>query len=282
MPLCQLKKKFLNYLSSSEPRTLTLNLCIRVTDLDSIIYACFLSLLAGLGTSLGGIIIIITGKMREKFLDFSMGLASGVMLTVAFLNLIGKALDMNVGYYIVALGFVIGAASIMILDAKIPHIFSFEEYGAEKELLVKTGLLVAIGITLHNVPEGLAVVAGYAYLPNLGYLIALAIALHNIPEGIATATPLYAAGMRSGKVFIITFLSGLAEPLGALIGSFMLTSPSQFVLALMLACAGGVMTYVTADELIPTAHTHGHKHDVAIGLIVGFTLILILTSAFGL
>jgi len=250
--------------------------------LNSIFFAWFLSLLAGLSTSIGCIIILITGKLGERSLDFSMGLASGVMLTVAFLSLIDKALGMNAGYFTVVAGFVVGALSIMILDAKIPHIFSFKEYGPVNERLVKTGILVAVGITLHNVPEGLAVVAGYAYLPKLGYLVALAIALHNIPEGIAIASPLCAAGMGRRRVFTITFLSGLVEALGAVMGSFMLISPSRFVLALMLSIAGGVMTYVTADELIPTAHAHGHKHEVAIGLTVGFTLILILTSAFGL
>jgi len=250
--------------------------------LNSIVFAWFLSLLAGLSTGVGGIILIMAGKISERSLEFSMGLASGVMLTVAFLNLIDKALAMNAGYYSVVAGFVIGAVLIMVLDAKIPHVFSFKEYGPVNERLIRTGVLVAIGITLHNVPEGLAVVASYAYLPKLGHLVALAIAIHNIPEGIATAAPLCAARMRGGKVFIITVLSGLTEPLGALIGSFILISPSQFLLAFMLAFAGGVMTYVTADELIPTAHAHGHKHEVAVGLTVGFTLILILTSAFGL
>lgn len=250
--------------------------------MNSLVYAGLLSLLAGLSTSIGSIIIVIAGKPREKFLDFSMGLASGVMLTVAFQNLIDKALGIGAGYHTVAAGFAIGAVSIMVLDAKIPHIFSFKEYDSVNERLVKTGILVAVGITLHNVPEGLAVVASYAYLPKLGYLVALAIALHNIPEGLATATPLYAAGMRKRKILIITFLSGLAEPIGALIGSVMLISPSQFALSLMLACAAGVMVYVTADELIPTAHAHGHEHEVAVGLIVGLTLILLLTSLFGL
>jgi ZIP family zinc transporter len=211
-----------------------------------------------------------------------MGVASGVMLTVAFLNLIDKALDMNAGYYIVVAGFVIGAVSIMVLDAKLPHIFSSEEYGPANEKLIRTGVLVAVGITLHNVPEGFAVVAGYAYLPKLGILVALAIAFHNIPEGVAVAAPLLAAGMRRRKVFAITLLSGLVEPLGAAMGSLMLISPSPLILALMLSIAGGVMTYVTADELLPTAHAHGHKHEVAIGLILGFTLMLILTSTFGL
>ncbi len=211
-----------------------------------------------------------------------MGLAAGVMLTVSFLNLVGKALNMNVGHVAVAVGFVVGASAIMVLDAKIPHIFSFEEYGPVKGRLVKTGMLMAVGITLHNVPEGLVVAASYAYLPKLGYLVALAIAFHNIPEGIATAAPLYAAGIRMEKILAITFLSGLAEPLGALVGSLILIVPSQLVLALMLAGAAGVMTYVTADELIPTAHAHGHEHAVAIGLITGFTLILLLTGFFEL
>jgi len=223
-----------------------------VIDLNSIIFAWFLSLLAGLCTSIGSLILIITGKLDERSLDFSMGLASGVMLTVAFLSLINKALHMNVGYHTVVLGFVIGAASIMVLDSKLPHIFSSKEYGPENERLVKTGILVAIGITLHNVPEGLAVMASYAYLPKLGYLVALAIAIHNIPEGIAAAAPLYAAGMERRRVFAITFLSGIVEPLGAIIGSLMFILPSQFTLSLILSIAGGVMTYVTADELIPT------------------------------
>lgn len=250
--------------------------------MNSIIFAWFLSLLAGLSTSIGFLIVAATGKLGERALDFSMGLASGVMLTVAFLSLVDKALEMNAGHLTVVVGFLIGAVSIMVLDAKIPHMFSSREYGPENERLVKTGALVAIGITLHNLPEGLAVTAGYAYLPKLGYLVALAIALHNIPEGIAAASPFIAAGMGKRKVFAITFLSGLMEPLGAVLGSFVLISPSPFVLALMLSVAAGVMTYVTADELIPTAHAHGHKHEVAVGLIMGFTLMLMLTSVFGL
>ena len=128
--------------------------------LNSIIFAWFLSLLAGLSTSVGFLIVLITGKLGKRSLNFSVGLASGVMLTVAFLSLIDKALDMNAGHYTVVAGFIIGAVSIMVLDAKIPHIFSSKEYGPANERLVKTGILVAIGITLHNVPEGLAVVAG--------------------------------------------------------------------------------------------------------------------------
>lgn len=253
-----------------------------VIGLNSIIFAWFLSLLAGLGTSVGCLIVVMTGKLGKRSLNFSMGLASGVMLTVAFLSLIDKALDMKAGHFTVVAGFIVGAVSIMVLDAKIPHIFSSKEYGPVNERLVKTGMLVALGITLHNLPEGLAVVAGYAYLPELGYLVAIAIALHNIPEGIAAAAPLYAAGMGTRRVFGITFLSGLMEPLGAVVGSFMLILPFQFVLPLLLSIAGGVMTYVTADELIPTAHAYGHKHEVAVGLVVGFTLMLILTSAFQL
>lgn len=249
---------------------------------DPAFYACILSLLAGLSTSVGGLIVVLAGKPRQSSLDFSMGLAAGVMLTVAFLNLVGRALDMDVGHAVVAVGFVIGAATIMVLDARIPHVFSFQEYGPARGRLVRTGMLMAIGVTLHNVPEGLVVAASYAYLPKLGYLVALAIAFHNVPEGIATAAPLCAAGTGKKRIFAITLLSGLAEPLGALIGSFILIDPSQLILALMLAAAAGVMTYVTADELIPTAHAHGHEHAVAIGLIAGFSLMLLLAGYFEL
>lgn len=250
--------------------------------MDSLIVAWLLSLIAGLGTSVGGIIVLLTRELKEEWLDFSMGLASGVMLTVAFLNLIDKALEMNTGYLTVVAGFVIGSLSIMILDIRIPHMFSFREYKPSNGRLLRTGVLVAIGITLHNVPEGLAVVSGYAYSQELGYLVAIAITFHNIPEGIATAAPLCVAGMDRKKVFLITLLSGLSEPLGAVLGSLLLMSPSPASLAFMLSIAGGVMTYITADELIPTAHAHGHEHQVAIGLIAGFTLMLGLTGAFGL
>ena len=107
--------------------------------MSSITYAWLLSLIAGLGTSVGGIIVILSGELKEEWLDFSMGFASGVMLTVAFLSLIDKALDMNAGYLTVVAGFVIGSLSIMVLDVRIPHIFSFKEYEPGKGQLLRTG-----------------------------------------------------------------------------------------------------------------------------------------------
>jgi ZIP family zinc transporter len=137
-------------------------------------------------------------------------------------------------------------------------------------------MLVAIGIALHNLPEGLVVTAGYTYLPRLGLIIALAIMLHNIPEGIATAIPLTAAGTRPSKIATLTFLSGLTEPVAALVGTVAFSIVgTKSAMGSSLAFAAGVMTYITADELIPVAHEYGHKHIVSVGLLFGIIFALL-------
>jgi ZIP family zinc transporter len=144
--------------------------------------------------------------------------------------------------------------------------------------MLRAGMLMAIGITLHNLPEGLIVTAGYAYVPRLGLIIAIAIMLHNIPEGVATAIPLIAAGMKPSKIAALTLLSGLAEPVAALIGVFVFSLLNRTVIGYSLAFAAGVMTYITADELIPVAHEYGHKHTVSVALLLGIIFALLVDA----
>jgi len=151
-------------------------------------------------------------------------------------------------------------------------------YGAINSKLVRSGYLILIGITLHNIPEGVIISAGYSHLPQLGTLISIAVFFHNLPEGIATAIPLIAAGSDRKRVLAVTFISGLAEPLGALLGTTILTNASQEVIGLTLSFAAGVMTYITADELIPIANEYGHKHSVSIGILLGIIFIMILNT----
>ena len=147
--------------------------------------------------------------------------------------------------------------------------------------LVRTSLLLAIGIALHNLPEGIAVGAGYMHSPRFGLFIALAIMLHNIPEGIATALPLCKAGVCREDALRVAFLSGLAEPIGALLASLFLVH-FQALVPGALAFAGGVMVFITLDELIPAAREHGHQHFVASGIILGSISVFILSGVLGI
>ena len=145
---------------------------------------------------------------------------------------------------------------------------------------MNTGLLLAVGITLHNLPEGIAVGAGYLHNPDFGLFIAIAIMLHNIPEGIATALPLCKGGVCRSDAFRVAFLSGLAEPVGAILAGAFLVNFQELVPA-ALAFAGGVMVFITLDELIPTAREYGHEHYTAIGIILGSIFVFVLSGVFG-
>ena len=155
-----------------------------------------------------------------------------------------------------------------------------ESKGVDRKL-VNTGLLMALGIALHNLPEGIAVGAGYLHNPQFGLFVAIAILLHNIPEGIATALPLCKGGICRRDAVKVAFFSGLVEPLGALAASLILVNFTK-LLPGALAFAAGVMVFITLDELIPTAREHGHNHFTAIGIIVGSLFVFVLSGIFGI
>jgi len=220
-------------------------------------------------------LVLAFGKVSDRVVSFSMGFASGVMLLVSFNNLFLEA-EQLITHFPLIVTFSLGVLIIGALDLVLPHVELTAKETIGKTRIYRAGLLIAIGITLHNLPEGFAVAAGYAYLPGLGVIIAIAIMLHNIPEGIATAVPLSVAGMTRPKIAVITFLSGFAEPVGALIGAVALSLvATPIAIGSSMAFAAGVMTYVTADELIPVAHEYGHKHTVSVSLLLGIIFALI-------
>jgi len=236
-----------------------------------------LSLLAGLATGLGGIIVIVLRKVSNRIVSFSMGFASGVMLMVSFNTLFLEASGLLSQIQLI-LVFSFGAITMILLDLALPHIelTSRKDTGVSSKNY-KTGILIAIGITIHNLPEGVVVAAGYIHEPRLGLIIAIAILFHNIPEGIATAIPLSMAKMKRSKISLLTFVSGLTEPIGALIGAIVLSSVgSQLIVGSSLAFAAGVMAYITADELIPVAHEYGYKHTVSVSLLLGIIFALLI------
>ncbi len=239
-------------------------------------YAILLSLLAGLATSVGGLIAISMKKVGKRGLGFGLGLSSGIMVIIGVRDLFGKSIELS-SYFPAVVSFMVGALFILAIDYLVPHEFVHMEHGVKGKnfCLMKIGMITAFGITIHNIPEGMIVGAGYAAMPTFGLVLAFAIALHNIPEGIAVSVPLRACGWKKRKVLSVSFLSGLAEPLGAVIAvAFLSFIPG--LLPLLLGFAGGVMTYLTMDELIPTAQKYGSPHAIGAGLMAGLILAMII------
>ncbi len=233
-----------------------------------------MSLIAGSASGIGGLVVYLFGEMDDRLMGFLMGFAGGVMLIVSFLELFVKSMTL-VSNVEATIAFTVGAILMMAIDLTVPHMeIGRWEMGIANPRMLKTGLIVAIGISIHNFPEGLVVSASYTHMPKLGFLVAIMICLHNIPEGIATATPLTIAGMSKRRALTIAFLSGMTEPIGALVGSWLLLSMggSPYIIGMGLGLAAGVMTYITVDELIPVAYefsTASSKHYISTGLLAG-------------
>jgi len=270
-----------------------------------------LSLVAGLGTGVGGLIAILR-KPGLRFFGFLMGVTAGVMITLAFLQLVNEAWELA-GWWTATVGFCLGAMAMFTIDFFIPHIrfgqresvvsdlnpqheihqhrrwMHFSQRGVRRSRLryrihdpklFKSGALIAIGITIHNIPEGIAIGAGYMLAPKFGFFIALAILLHNIPEGIATALPLCKSGLARFRSFLAALFSGLAEPIGALAAALFLCAYQDLIPG-ALAFAGGVMVIITLDELIPTAREYGHEQFTAMRIILGSAFVFVLSGVLG-
>jgi len=245
---------------------------------SELINIVILSTLAGLATGLGGLLAVIK-RPGKKLFGFLTGFAAGVMIVISFMGLVFEAWK-DIGYLKATAGFAAGAIVMFLLDVYIPHIhFSTKETGKVNKKLLKTGILIALGITLHNIPEGISVGAGYIHLPEFGVLIAIAIALHNIPEGIATALPIYMSGASRATAVNIAFFSGMVEPIGALFAGLFLTN-YQSSASIALAFAAGVMVFITLDELIPSTIKGSHEHATALGIIAGTISTFLLLGIF--
>jgi len=249
--------------------------------MESLLY----SLLAGVSTVLGAVVIMVSGKPGPRALSAFLGFAAGVMLAISFFDLLPEALG-NGSIVTAAVGFLVGAGIMYALDRFIPHahISANQELalertpkgGAARRDLLRIGYLVFFGLALHNLPEGLAIGAGIEASPQLGLYVAIAIALHNIPEGIAAAGILRAGGLSAARVLLLTLVIGLMTPLGALLGlAFFRISP--IFVAAGMAFAAGAMVYIASDELIPQANKLNSHVSIG-GLIVGLLLVFIMTA----
>ncbi|MDO9065710.1 MAG: ZIP family metal transporter [Chloroflexota bacterium] len=241
-----------------------------------ILEAALVSLIASLGTGFGGVLIAFIPRFDMRIYDTLLGFAAGVMTSIATIGLIGEALTRGdtAG---ALLGVSAGAAALFALDRLLPHEHTALSFDCTDVIAYRRGILLLSALTLHHLPEGLAVGTSYAAQPHLGLLLAMAIALHNIPEGMAVAGPFRACGMPRRQYLGWAFVSGLAEPVAALIGAAAVGF-FQAIVPFSLAFAGGAMLYVVSDELIPESHSHGFEHEATFGFLFGFVLLLALSG----
>lgn len=250
-----------------------------ILDNDSL-RALLLSFMAGMSTLLGALVVFITKKKSERLVSVSLGFAGGVMISVSFTDLLPNAHTLLQNYSGDKLGIVLSTIFLLLgvviaggLDKFVPHIS--EEHGEDyhHQNLFRVGFVSTLAIGLHNFPEGIATfMAGYDNLA-LGLSIALAIAMHNIPEGISVAMPIYFSTGSVSKAFKYTFLSGIAEPIGALL-AFLILKPyiNDFSLGAIFALISGIMLYISIEELIPSSREYGYTKTALVSTFTGIIL----------
>jgi zinc transporter, ZIP family len=255
--------------------------------MDNIALAFLVTTLAGLSTGIGGLFAFNKRTNNKKFLSFALGLSAGVMIYVSFVEIFPKAFASltevfpeQQAYLFTTIAFFVGVGLIAMIDYFIPNehnpheiIGQVETEAYRKKKLMRLGVFTAVAIAIHNFPEGLATFIATLDQPQVGIAIAVAIAIHNIPEGIAVAIPIYFATQSKRKAIFWSFLSGLAEPLGALIG-FVLLWPfiNGATFGFVFAGVAGIMVYISVDELLPAAEKYGEHHISISGLITGMVI----------
>ena len=263
-------------------------------DWNAILFAFSLTLFAGLSTGIGSAISLIAKRTNTGFLTVSLGFSAGVMIYVSFVEIFPKAREELVqdmgevtGTWLTVIAFFSGMALIALIDKFIPDIENPHEMRNVEDLktgknlagshkLLRTGMYTALAIGIHNFPEGLATFTAALRDPNLGIPIAIAIAIHNIPEGIAVAVPIYYATGNKRKAFWYSFLSGLSEPVGALIGfAILMPFMSAAVFGVLFAAVAGIMVFISLDELLPAAREYGEHHLSIYGMVAGMIVMAV-------
>ena len=273
--------------------------------MENIIYAFILTLIAGLSTSIGSLIAFFAKKTNKKFLSLSLGFSAGVMIYVSMIEIFQKAQEALVselgdkpGAFVTVIAFFGGMFLIALIDKLIPSaenphepknvLADCEGCGdcevcvkeqkakQQKNQLMRLGIFTALAIAIHNFPEGIATFVSAFQDPGVAIPIVAAIAIHNIPEGIAVSVPIYQATGSRKKAFLYSFLSGLAEPIGALLGWLVLIPiMSDMVYGIIFAGVAGIMVFISVDELLPASREYGEHHLSIYGLIAGMIVMAV-------
>jgi ZIP family zinc transporter len=264
-------------------------------ETGNVLFAFALTLFAGLSTGIGSAMAFFAKRTNTRFLSLALGFSAGVMIYVSFVEIFDEARRVlsdeygeRTGTVYTVLAFFGGMLLIALIDKLIPseenphEVHSIEEMsekGKKKKKdrkLMRMGLLTALAIGIHNFPEGLATFTAALQDPGIGIAIAIAIAIHNIPEGIAVSVPIYYATGDKRKAFRLSFLSGLSEPIGALIGYLILMpfmGPLTF--GILFASVAGIMVFISLDELLPAAREYGEHHLSIYGMVGGMAVMAV-------
>jgi zinc transporter, ZIP family len=254
--------------------------------MEHVWFAFGLTLMAGLATGIGSALAFFTHRTNTRFLSVSLGFSAGVMIYVSFVEILAESrqslcleLGTRAGSWAAVGAFFSGIALTAAIDRLVPSYENPHETRMVEEIdrddgrnrhLLRMGVFSAIAIAVHNFPEGLATFVSSVNDRTVGISIAIAISLHNIPEGIAVAVPVFYATNNRRKAFTYSFLSGMAEPLGALLGYFLfLRHFGNGVRGAVLGLVAGIMVFISLDELLPTAREYGEHHLAAYGLVAG-------------
>ena len=244
--------------------------------LEPVEIAFLLTLLAGLSTGVGSLIAFFIKKsdMKQSYLCVALGFSAGVMIYISFTELLAGAVA-DVGFVYANIAFFSGIVLFAAVDFLIPHEYIAEKLNPSKcdPTLMKAGVFCALGIAIHNFPEGIAVFMASLKSIELGLPLAFAIALHNIPEGIAVSIPIYYATKKRRIAFFWSLLAGVAEPLGAVL-AFLLLAPflNDSMLSIILAAVGGMMVFISFDELLPLSFKNGASHIALAGFMLGMAV----------
>ena len=261
---------------------------------ESVVFALSLTLFAGLATGVGSLLAFFTSTTNTKFLSLALGFSAGVMIYISMIEIFVKAKDTLVGAmgsvngnWATVGGFFGGMLLIALIDRFIPKQSNPHELKRVEDMkdpvmvtkdpaLLKMGTLQALAIGIHNFPEGIATFASAIQDPKLGVAIATAIAIHNIPEGIAVSVPVYFATGSKKKAFKLSFLSGLSEPIGALLAYFVLMPfLNDIMFGIIFAAVAGIMIFISLDELLPAAKKYDEAHTSIYGLMMGMAVMAI-------
>jgi ZIP family zinc transporter len=255
--------------------------------MQNIAFAFLMTLLAGLSTGIGGALCFFAKRSNTKFLSASMGFSAGVMIYVSMIEVFAEANHMleesfgaKQGNLVTNLAFFGGMLLIALIDKLIPRegnpheisqpISLQQDESAHAHRLKRTGIMTAVVIALHNFPEGIAAFVSAMQSPRIAVPIVVAIAIHNIPEGISVAMPVYYATGSRWKALMWSFLSGLSEPLGAVIGYLILLPfMTDAVYGVLFASVAGIMVFISMDELLPGAEVFGEHHLSMYGMVGG-------------